>query len=358
MSFYSGMVCATNLLRNGVLQLHSLIQHPASITEEPEGEDINITTEGDSGNIKFHTIPGIHRLHTKISIKPYPVSLEGSIEFDGLPLPKESETKKVIRGTSLKSPWETESDEAQPMSPFGHGPPVAPALPIRASTSGSIDMPTGFCDVESSGEFDSDIMMVKGPRREFRDFSVIIPSKSPSHMTADRSPFEAQQPPEPPSAVSGWDSAPLDKTKNSSDILSVVSSGVSKDVLAVDLIPGPIIGKGSEGHVLKMSYHKTPVAVKIMNHTSLRTRERFKKETKILSKLSTHQNIVNFVGRCKDLKAGEENNTADLVMVMEYCELGNLYKIISEARWELSLTVCLSVVLLVTSASFKRSDAT
>jgi len=330
-SLYSGMVCATNVLRNGVLQLLSLIQRPSSISEESEELSIaDDATEEDSGTIKFHRIAGIRRLQTKISIKPYPLSLEGSTEFDLSSYESESKLVSQLGRTSLKSPWEIEEEpESTPQSPFDRRPPDTSEPKRRTSSVDSIELITGFRDVEGSGEVDSDVMLEKSSLRgPVRDFSLILPTKSPSHT--DRSPFESQQPPEPPSTVSGWESAPLETTNET--IPSVVSSDRVKDVLAVDLIPGPIIGKGSEGHVLKMSYHTTPVAVKIMNHTSLRTRERFKQETKILSKLSPHENIVNFVGRCKDLKASEEN-TADLVMVMEYCELGNLYKIISEANY-------------------------
>ena len=354
-SLYSALVCATNELRNAILPLHDLVQRHSCISEEPESKILSPNDSIDSGCIMFHEVPCIRRLKTDISIKPYPVTMDGSIEFETALNAIEAEEKTLQPSSSSKnwmiSPWEMDmdssvSEDEEEKEPASSSIDIQPSyekskVHSLVSSTASLDLPTDFVDIDASnsGEVDSAFQNGTAPRREsMRDSLAVATNKSQSRCESTLSPFETQQPEKlPEAAAAGWgnvntnnDGTPVEAM--STGIVGVVSSGLVKDVLAVDLIPGPMIGKGSEGHVLKMSYHETPVAVKIMNHTCHRTRERFKNETKLLSKLTPHQNIVNFVGRCTDLKAGEQNQAADLVMVMEFCDLGNLYKIISEAK--------------------------
>ena len=281
--------------------------------------------------------------------------MDGSIEFEAALIAVEAEEAAMLQPSSssrdwMLSPWATDmdsvsDDEEEKRESASNSVDIMSfhqksKVHSLASSTASLDLPTDFVDIDesNSGEVDSAFQNGTAPRREStRDGAAIAANKSQSRCES-LSPFETQQPEKlPEAAAAGWGGGNTNNDGTteamSTGIVGVVSSGLVKDVLAVDLIPGPMIGKGSEGHVLKMSYHETPVAVKIMNHTCHRTRERFKNETKLLSKLTPHDNIVNFVGRCTDLKAGAQDAAADLVMVMEFCDLGNLYKIISEAKY-------------------------
>ena len=363
MSLYSALVCATNVLRTGVLALHGMIQ----LLGEPPAETETIyrsssSAKGGDSVLCFHRLKQPCTPTPWASIRPHPVSLAGSTEFDITGAALRQTEAEATEGAAAelskhdsdddlaaltKSPWavdmdmstEEDDDSVMNLSSTRSSSNRQSHPTSQPSSWGSFDLAAVYLDVGRSGEMNAEFAMdsdlnVHSPM----DYNLTLPSPPvspprPRHMSS-RSPFETQQPSDDPCGRPTWASSVNGEQGSGemADVVNVVSSGLVKDVLAVDLIPGPIIGKGSEGHVLKMSYHTTPVAVKIMNNKTLRTRERFKNETKLLSKLSDHENIVRFVGQCRDLKAGDESAAADLVMVMEFCELGNLYKIISEAK--------------------------
>lgn len=97
-----------------------------------------------------------------------------------------------------------------------------------------------------------------------------------------------------------------------------------------ELIYGPRLGKGSTGQVFRMSYYGSPVAVKIVNDPKLLdSKEKLIHESDIHTRIANHPNIVQYYGKC----VGMENDDDAVGLVMELCELGNLYKAIGEARW-------------------------
>lgn len=343
---YSVMVCNTNILRNSVCKLHGLLQYShLGKAEEPDVQEDDDLDE--SGNLKFHHIPGIYRLHTKISIKPFPVTFEeGSIEWAYGSNDQSVLETRISSEDAMASPWLGETDSfsdeiSDSLRKDTFPNPPQPGTLMQASSGDSFVMSNAFKDieVEPSAEVDSAFGQLPLPAKKENkgEFTLILPSSS-TKPPSIRSPFEEARPKEPPKPhLGGWGCPP----SSASEVETVTepvsqesSSGMTKLVPAIELKnfdTSEYLGQGSEGTVLKMLHHETPVAVKIMKSFGMTSREKFKKETTLMSKLSPHPNIVNFVGQCKDLR-GNSGNRTDLVMVLELCELGDLYRTISEAK--------------------------
>ena len=121
----------------------------------------------------------------------------------------------------------------------------------------------------------------------------------------------------------------VDSGENSS-LLSLLNKKYDRkwEIKREELIFGQLIGKGFFANVVQGSYKNNKVAIKTLkNSLNVEHVKSLISELKIMSNLGSHPNIVSLIGACtKNLMRGE------LLIVVEYCELGNLERFLIQSR--------------------------
>eukprot|EP00210_Caulerpa_lentillifera_P007999 g7638.t1 len=341
MHYYAIFVYSTNTLRNGVLQVHGMIRKETEIavalgtTSAPifrqETEELDI--------VQFHKIKGMQFLVPKFSLKAFPVDLEGSLESElsGLK-PESTSLARQLEDLAVLEEATITSEDDLPIP----RPALSPSVNSEGGISAcSVELETGFAALPPSGSTD------QVPTRPLNISLEVDVTPQKAYSGPSRvSPFVNQMPtsglPTPVSNnAESFDtdgehlesSGTAQMNRRTYSVGSTEPSEGIQNVSAADLTDGRLIGKGAGGTVFRMSYNPRPVAVKIMNDATLRTKEKFKKETRLHRRLSKHPNIVEFVGTCPEFQQEDDSPGQSLVMIMELCDLGDLFKILCEARW-------------------------
>eukprot|EP00210_Caulerpa_lentillifera_P005374 g5136.t1 len=360
MPLYAEFVYRTNTLRNGVIQVHGMICKEAAIAVAlgDTSSPFNVGgefTEQQTTDIQFHRVAGLETLVPQFSLRTFPIDLAVSQEL-------ESSTDEISQEVVIEQNTVHENEELGTETTIASNENVTSNrnddhLSHRSDldlingpvSSFSLDLPNEF-ETEHSVEEDTshdEIHHSVTPQLQ-----VLIPANIQNNDEMPRmSPFAANRPEsEMPTPVrnngsfnspntdlyqSTTSTHPLRRSSNSSTSSSSSSQeddvGV-RNVLPTELVGSVPIGRGAGGTVFKMSFHPRPVAVKIMNDKTMQP-DRFKREMRIHRHLSTHPNIVQFVGSYHPFHQQLGGINSSNGMVMELCELGDLFKILLEARW-------------------------
>eukprot|EP00210_Caulerpa_lentillifera_P008002 g7641.t1 len=339
MRLHSALVHSTTSLINGILQVHELIQEALHQQVYGQGSDLYPATEvGEEESLRFHEVlDSTPFLSSQSSLRSFP------IDFGRL-------------WEKLSGDWNAQNEAELASNSI--------ARSHRSISEFSVDLSTGFNDpvYETGNEIQGALSIEHLPaidesRESARPsrtspFIEQFPTFNMPRLTRERSKnlktkllscFRADAvkngPPE--SRDQSSRSNELGNTSNTNNALDLTATNELEEaimglqiVLSEDLRALELIGKGSAGKVWKMNYFSREVAVKIMNDNLLNgARKQFLQATRLHNKLSGHPNIVEFVGTCPEFQHEDDSPGLSLAMIMELCDLGDLFKIICEARW-------------------------
>eukprot|EP00210_Caulerpa_lentillifera_P007998 g7637.t1 len=358
MRLHSALVHSTTSLINGILQVHELIQEALHQQVYGQGSDLYPATEvGEEESLLFHEVlDSTPFLSSQFSLHSFPVDFGRLWEGDG----NNGLVSNISGSRELSEEWniQNEAELASNGVTRSH----------RSVSEVSVDLSTGFNDFvhengsEIQGSLEAEHLLTINETREAAGPSVTGPFMEPIPTTISP-PLHKQ---------TNWNlkskllscmccesvqSVCLELTNRSSKFCAICKTSKLNNavdvtiaeeeeeeveesiiglqsVLAEDLKAQELIGRGSAGMVWKMTYFEKPVAVKIMNQSFLNgTKKQFLQATRLHNRLSGHPNIVEFVGTCPEFQQKDDSPGLNLVMIMELCDLGDLFKIICEARW-------------------------
>eukprot|EP00210_Caulerpa_lentillifera_P005373 g5135.t1 len=366
-SLHGALVHSTDSLMNTLHTVHEMIQTKALLSPSLEGSSSStLTTHQDveeADTILFHKVGGI-QWHTLCTV---PSSLNNSRQsivagklhsetIGTSAFTKEGESQHDDELPIIKPDQETE-DRVDPVRQL-HSP---------LSDAVSVSLPNGFLDLlpEQNSEIQPSLSeeiehwtSSSDPSREDADIQsrglftkesmkTELPSLKRTRMSKLKSKFKCcacLKAPETNSpelhyshnALTAHHSTLIpdpelnlpvnqDARELTGELLNEVREG---------LMEGEVLGSGSGGNVWKMMYRETPVAVKIIHESSVNSsQKRFNEAVNLHCKISPHPNIVKFIGSYHPSHQQLNGSNPSSAMIMELCELGDLFKILCEARW-------------------------